>query len=112
MPGRACPPLSVRLSAPLRVQLLLLLLLPSVQQKWLHLPVEPREKKPVLLQIVVDALSCNPWLFLLPLIVPPAVNPLPEVLPHSLLWLLFALAAASSDASQLSFDSYAGPADQ
>ena len=69
-------------------------------------------KKPVLLRIVVDPLSLTPLLFLLPLIVPPAVNPLPEVLPHSLLWLLFALAAASSDASQLSFDSYAGPADQ
>ena len=50
-------------------------------------------KKPVLLRIVVDALSLTPLLFLLPLIVPPAVNPLPVVFPHPLLRLLFALAA-------------------
>ena len=112
MPGRACLPLSVSLAAPLLVQLLLLLLLPSVQQKWPHLAVQPRETKPVLLRIVVDALSLTPLLFLLPLIVPPAVNPLPVVFPHPLLRLLFALAAASSDASQMSSDSGARPAEK
>ena len=69
-------------------------------------------KKPVLLRIVVAPLSLTPLLFLLPLIVPPAVNPLPEVFPYPLLRLLSALAAASSDASQMSSDSDARPADK
>ena len=84
----------------------------SVQQKWLHLAVEPREEKPALLQMVVDALSRTRLLFLLPLIVSPAANPPPEVSPHPLLRLLVALPASSSDASQLPPDSDAAAADQ
>ncbi|CDI76497.1 hypothetical protein EAH_00018230 [Eimeria acervulina] len=50
----------------------------TLAQKWLHLAVEPREKKPVLLQMVVDSLSRTRLLFLLPLSVSPAANPPPE----------------------------------
>ena len=73
----------------------------SAQQKQLPMAVEPRAKKPVLLQMVVDALSRIPLLFHLPLMLSPAVNSLRKVCLHPLLRLLFALAAASSDASQL-----------
>ena len=82
-----------------------------MQQKRLHLALKPREKEPVLLRTVVEALSCIPLLSLLPIMLYPVVNPLPRAFPHPLLQLLFALAAASSDASQLLPDSDAA-ADQ
>ena len=74
--------------------------------------VEQREKKPMLLQTVVQAVSRVSLLFLLPIMLPPAVNPLPKVFPHPLLRLVFASAAASLDASQLPPDSDAAAAGQ
>ena len=84
----------------------------SLQRKRLPTAVEQREKKPMRLQVIVGSLLLIPLLFLLPLMLSPAVNSLRKVCPHPLQRLLFAVAAASSDASQLSPDYDDGAADQ